>query len=249
MPTQKESHATGVSTYITTRFHRRGTPPCPDQSSHNQKMQNEPNLPPRPPCLMRKTRNEPNFHHRHHPDDQKMRNEPNSTIPGVQPPPVSSKRTQFGVHRKRKTNPISAAPDLWKTKKCETNPISSTTIIPTTKKYETNPISPHRHRPETQICKANPICPTNTVSPPPCQRNEPNFDLAAPPNMRNEPNSRPAHDPNAQIKPYPNYAPPVTPQYATSTSRPHFATPIKLWDRPYRVNYTPRRAVGNPFPK
>ena len=42
MPTKKESQAAGVSTYTTPRFHRRGTPPCPDQSPTDKKYKTNP---------------------------------------------------------------------------------------------------------------------------------------------------------------------------------------------------------------
>ena len=67
-----------------------------------------------------------------------LRNEPNSRAPSVPLPPVSSKRTQFPAPRclfyfflspfaslaaSSPRRPISAAADLWKTRKYETNPI------------------------------------------------------------------------------------------------------------------------------
>ncbi len=57
----------------------------------------------------------PISNHPHPAHAPKMRNEPNSRLPGVQPPTPHP--------QKRKTNPISATADLWRTKKCETNPI------------------------------------------------------------------------------------------------------------------------------
>ena len=46
MPTQKESHAKRASISLTPRFHRRGTPPCPDQSPHNPKKRETNPIPP-----------------------------------------------------------------------------------------------------------------------------------------------------------------------------------------------------------
>ena len=88
-----------------------------------------------------------------------MRNEPNSP-PG--PRPKYAKRTQSAPRphgptaKKCKTNPISVAPDLWRTKK-----------------HETNPKQNARHRRATAIF--NPHGSGGSSHPPKKTQNEPNF--------------------------------------------------------------------------
>ncbi len=118
-------------------------------------------------------RNKPNSSLAHDPN---MRNEPNSRIPGVQPPPISAKRTQFQPRRtcgrpknmKRtqfQYTKCPTAPCL-----CKTNPISAR---PCHSREGGNPESTN-NEPQTtnQLCETNPICPTATD--PPTQKCETN---------------------------------------------------------------------------
>ena len=141
MPNQKESHAAGVSTYITPRFHRRGTPPCPDQSPnpknakrtqfpappascplfHAQKCETNPIYP--CPSLAHdpNMRNEPNLGLAPHYSrftahySLLLLNQPNLPPPSYTPPPFLRNEPNF-------TPPPRAyclLPQI-----CETNPIS-----------------------------------------------------------------------------------------------------------------------------
>ncbi len=129
-----------ASTYITPRFHRRGTPPDPDQSPAPQKCKTNP-IPPRPTTKKRKTnpicrsaairppkpprimQNEPNFRPRlcetnpipvyqvsNHPACPTKNAKRTRFRPG--PRPKNGKRTQFPVGA-RHAVPLQ----------CETNPI------------------------------------------------------------------------------------------------------------------------------
>ncbi len=178
-----------ASTYITPRFHRRGTPAGPDQSPtlkktktnpiyhpNSQKTQNKPNYHPA------NMRNKPNSTDRHHPNSQKMRNEPNSRIPTVPPPPVSAKQTQSVPTPARTT-----------TQERKTNPIHH----PTAQTNETNPIAalrPNYSRFTTHYSlfyKTNPIPAYQLSRQPLFQRNKPNLPhphRPTDPITRNEPN-------------------------------------------------------------
>jgi hypothetical protein len=117
-----------------------------------------------------KMQNEPNFSRTGPVENQKMRNKPNSRIPGVPPPHIFAKRTQF-----------HPAADLWKTKNakrtqsqpgnyakrtqftptptwpaiqlCETNPISAATVLWKSKKSKrTQSTVPPPHYLLSTIC-------------------------------------------------------------------------------------------------
>ncbi len=144
MPTQKESPATGVSTYITPRFHRRGTPACPDQSPTTKICKTNPISPAADLWKTKKCETNPIYP----PNNPKIRNEPNFRIPSVPPTPISAKRTQF--------TPTPAWPTI---QICETNPISYRWRLPgfPNPKMRNEPNSTRR------IYETNPICPTPTI--------------------------------------------------------------------------------------
>ncbi len=136
----------------------------------------KPNLHRSGPVEDQKMRNEPNLAPAQHP---KERNEPNSHTPGVQPPPISAKRTQSTVsppghdpknakrtqfHPRRtcggpkmqnepkKTTPDAIGLHLYLT-------LTEVGDWPTTQIRETNPICPTTTLPHTKKCETNPIYP------------------------------------------------------------------------------------------
>ena len=104
--------------------------------AQDQNAQNEPNY--RPANSQKQTANSQNMRNACCGEAERRR-KPNSTparpiAKSQQPKAAFTKRTQFTVPlasrrlphpQKCKTNPISTAADLWRTKKCETNPIST----------------------------------------------------------------------------------------------------------------------------
>ncbi len=132
MPTQKESPATGVSTYITPRFHRRGTPACPDRSRHDTK---------------NAKRTQFTQANSQSPNAKRYYTKRTQSIPMVTLPHAKkSKRTQFQPAQQ----PIANSQKLFLRNEPNFHPGGPVED----QKYETNPISP---RPTTRLHQTNPI--------------------------------------------------------------------------------------------
>ncbi len=116
-PKRKIARRRRASTYITPRFHRRGTPACPYPSPKSKKYQTNPIPPSRP--------------------TQKMRNEPNSRTPSVHPPLFPQNEPNFACLTPRRPLFMRNEPNP------STFRISPRSVG--MQFYETNPIGPHRH--------------------------------------------------------------------------------------------------------
>ncbi len=181
MPNQKESHAKRASISLTPRFHRRGTPAYPDQSSTIQKRETNPIY----PC--------PSLAH-----DQNMRNEPNLPsrwrLAGFSSTNYAKRtQSQYGhgmpCPKNTKRTQLPPTPPIYILQSTIYNPLAQFTPTPAW--------------PTIKICETNPIYRPAGVSPappPPITQNKPNFTPLPPchagrtsvPMHIGEPNFRPA---------------------------------------------------------